>query len=358
MQKKQASSHTPRSPQKRKKVKQTKKGHKTIIICLVVAVLLAGVAFWILMPLARSNATIIIPAGATSSQVEEILARHTGAAHAARVMAIARVAGRDFSGKAMRVEVSKGSIPPLTLWRMLKAARMPVKVVINGFRTRVDVENYIERTAGIPAHSIDSMLNDKEWLSSYELTPENAMAIMLNYTHEVYYGSSVETLMEKIGNAYLSFWTPSRREIASKMGLSPVELTTVASIAEEESAQREERGRIGRLYINRLHKNMRLQADPTVRFALGDFAIKRITNDMLAISSPYNTYRNGGLPPGPIRTVDPATIISILQSPPSDDIYMCARADFSGFHNFASTYQEHLKNAAAYRKALDERDIH
>ncbi len=117
-------------------------------------------------------------------------------------------------------------------------------------------------------------------------------------------------------------------------------------------------GTIGRLYINRIKKGMRLQADPTIRFALQDYTIRRITRKHLGVKSPYNTYSHAGLPPGPIRTTSRTTIDAILDSTPNEYLYMCAREDFSGRHNFAKTFEEHSRNARKYQKALNSRGIH
>ena len=137
----------------------------------------------------------------------------------------------------------------------------------------------------------------------------------------------------------------------------PDEVVTVASIAEEETAKSDERGKVGRLYINRYQGGMPLQADPTVKFALGDFSIRRITVAMTKVDNAYNTYRYAGLPPGPIRLVEKASIDAVLNSDESDYLYMCAREDFSGYHNFTSSYAEHLANAQRYRSELDRRGI-
>ena len=137
--------------------------------------------------------------------------------------------------------------------------------------------------------------------------------------------------------------------------MSKSEVITLASIVEEENFKEVEKGLIAGLYINRLRKGMKLQADPTVKFALQDFNIKRITHNDLAVNSPYNTYLYTGLPPGPIRIPETSTIDSVLNYRRHDYLYMCAKEDFSGFHYFSKTYNEHLKNAAKYHKALNER---
>jgi UPF0755 protein len=153
------------------------------------------------------------------------------------------------------------------------------------------------------------------------------------------------------------FWDKSRQAKATALGLNPNEVCTLASIIDEETSNNPEKPMIARMYLNRLKKGMPLQADPTVKFALKDFALKRIYHNMLNTDSPYNTYKNTGLPPGPIKVASVAGIDAVLNAPSHNYLYMCAKEDFSGTHNFASSYSEHLRNAAKYSKALNERGI-
>jgi UPF0755 protein len=156
---------------------------------------------------------------------------------------------------------------------------------------------------------------------------------------------------------YNDFWTSERKAKAEKLGLTPDQVEIIASITEEETSKADERGKVGRLYINRFKSGMRLQADPTVKYALGDFSIKRLTHDMLQVQSEWNTYRVNGLPPGPIRLPEKSTIDAILNSTPHNYTYMCAKEDFSGYHNFTTSYDEHLANAHRYQDALNARNI-
>ena len=164
-------------------------------------------------------------------------------------------------------------------------------------------------------------------------------------------------MIQHFDNYYKQFWNDERKAKATALGLTPDEVVILASIVEEETAKRDERGKVGRLYLNRLQKNMRLQADPTVKYAIGDFSIKRITEKMCAFDSPYNTYRVAGLPPGPIRLVEKHTIDAILDSKPHNYIYMCAKSDFSGYHDFAADYATHIANAKRYQAELNKRNI-
>ena len=153
------------------------------------------------------------------------------------------------------------------------------------------------------------------------------------------------------------FWTFERKEKAKAAGLTENEVITLASIVDEETSNVAEMPKIAGMYINRLHINMPLQADPTVKFATKNFTAHRIHQKWLTVDSPYNTYKYRGLPPGPIRIPSVEAIDAVLNYVHHDYIYMCAKEDFSGTHNFAKTYEEHQINAAKYAKALNVRGI-
>ena len=163
--------------------------------------------------------------------------------------------------------------------------------------------------------------------------------------------------LDKMNSESKKFWSFERKNKAKAMGLSPVEVITLASIVDEETANDGEKPMIAGMYYNRLKADMPLQADPTIKYALKQFDLKRIYHNMLSTNSPYNTYRNTGLPPGPIRIPTVKGIDAVLNYVHHDYLYMCAKEDFSGTHNFARTYDEHQKNAAKYSKALNERGI-
>ena len=154
-----------------------------------------------------------------------------------------------------------------------------------------------------------------------------------------------------------SFWSSSRKEKAEKLGLTPDEVIALAAIVEGETAKADEKGKVARLYLNRLKQHIKLQADPTVKFALGDFALRRLRLSDTRIESPWNTYYVEGLPPGPICIPEKSSIEAVLDAPEHDYIYMCAKEDFSGYHNFATSYSEHEANAKRYQNALNERNI-
>ena len=178
--------------------------------------------------------------------------------------------------------------------------------------------------------------------------------MLLPDTYDVYWNISAESLLDRMEREYNRYWNDERLEKAHKAGLSPIEVATLASIVEEETNIADEMPIIAGLYINRLRKRIPLQADPTIKFAIGDFGVKRILKKHLRIDSPYNTYKHYGLPPGPIRIASKQAIDAVLNYRKSNYIYMCAKDDLSGRHNFAATLAEHNRNARKYHKALNK----
>lgn len=329
--------------------------------------ILLGLAFVIIASLCSAypyivtgtpaEATIRIPANASSATVSDSLTKYYGKAFAGRVMRIAALRKTDFSKRHGAYSIEAGANALAVARKISSGAQTPVRITINGFRS---LDLLAERIAAKMDFSADSLLSEirnPETLSPYALTPSQALALFVDDSYEIYWSASPRELIDKIGRNYLSLWNEERRAKASSLGISPAETMILASITDEETNALSEKGTIGRLYINRLHKGMALQSDPTVRFALNDFTIKRVKGEHLQADSPYNTYRNKGLPPGPIRTTGKSTIDAILDSTPNDYLYMCAKEDFSGTHNFAATFAEHSDNARRYRKALDARGI-
>lgn len=176
-------------------------------------------------------------------------------------------------------------------------------------------------------------------------------------TYEVFWDVSAIDLLRRMKKEHDAFWNSERQQRAKAIGLTPDEVCTLASIVDEETANNDEKPTIAGMYLNRLKKGMLLQADPTVKFALGDFTLRRILNKHLTVDSPYNTYKYAGLPPGPIRVASVKGIDAVLNPAQHNYLYMCAKEDFSGTHNFAATLQEHMQNARRYQQALNQRGI-
>lgn len=332
----------------------------TLWILLSVAVLIATGLITIAPFMVNGSSrdvTFRIPHGASMDNVKDTLDKYFDEDYSRKVMRLMQLYGFKPEERHGLYELPKGATPFATMRKLARGSQTPVRLTINGFRSLPYLAQRMGLKMEFSPEEFLKAATDSAYLTKYGLTPEQALSLFLEDSYDVYWTATPEEVLDKIGNNYLGFWSEGKREVAEGLDLTPAEMMTIASIVDEETNQKLEKGRIGRLYINRLDKDMKLQADPTVRFALNDFTIKRVTQEHLNVDSPYNTYRHAGLPPGPIRTTSRATLQAILDSQPSEDLFMCARPDFSGFHNFSSNYEDHVKNALLYQHALDERGI-
>jgi UPF0755 protein len=240
---------------------------------------------------------------------------------------------------------------------MMSGKQEAVKLVFNNVRTDYQLAGKIGKQLEADSLSIMNLFDDTIYLKKSGFTSANVLVIFIPNTYEMYWNTSAKQLFERMMTEFNNFWTDDRKEKAKNAGLTPIQVEILASIVQEETAQFEEMPRIAGLYINRLHKGMKMEADPTVKFAVGDFSIKRVLKRHLDVESPYNTYRHTGLPPGPICLPDPRVIDKVLDYEKNDYIYMCAKEDFSGYHNFAKTAAEHAANARRYQNALNKLKI-
>ena len=331
---------------------------KIMLVIFSAMIILAAISIVPMMTSgAEREAIIRIPAKATEKNLNDTLSKYFGDSYAEKVVKLMKLRHIDLSSRHGAYLIPEGTSPFRAMRKLGRGAQSPIKLTINGFRGLPLMADRMSRKIDSSSQTLLRQFTDPSALSSYNLTPEQALALFLDDTYEVYWTTTPQELMKKIGDHYDSVWNTERRKKAEALGLTPEEVITIASIVDEETNKKDEKGRVGRLYINRLHKGMRLQADPTVRFALQDFTIKRVKGEHLNVDSPYNTYRVTGLPPGPIRTTSVETIDLILNSTPSEDLYMCAREDFSGYHNFATNYGDHVQNALRYQHALDMKGI-
>ena len=247
-------------------------------------------------------------------------------------------------------------------WELLRKLRNgrqdAYKVVINNFRLKEDIAGRIAHQTAYDSAAIYAVLDSTELMQKWGFDSETSPAIFVPNTYEVNWTTTFPEFLEKMNKAYVKFWTSKRKEEAQKLSLTPVQVSILASIVYGESKNSKEQARVAGVYWNRLQANMPLQADPTVVFAWKDFTIKRVTSKYTALNSPYNTYKNTGLPPGPISIVSGDVIDRVLNLEHHDYLYFCAKADFSENHAFAVTYEEHRRNAADDQKALDKNKIH
>lgn len=320
--------------------------------CGILVLLLVA---WVLLfiPNVRTEQiAFFIPKNATFPQLMDSLKKHdvlknqTTFKIASKVLLYKNVrTGKYVMGK----EMSNFNL----LMMLRRGQHYPVKFTFNNVRTKEQLMNKLSKYYFLfEWQDLYQLLNDRPFLEKYQLTPETAIAVFIPNTYEFYYDITAVDFFEKMFHYYQEFWNEKRVGEAEELGLTPMEIITLASIVEEENFKEKEKAIIAGLYINRLRANMPLQADPTIKFAVGDFSIKRVLNEHLTVESPYNTYKYKGLPPGPIRIPVPSTVDSVLHYTHHNYLYMCAKEDFSGTHNFTSNYQEHLRNAARYRAAL------
>lgn len=243
----------------------------------------------------------------------------------------------------------------LGIVRMLHNGRqVPVKIVITKFRTPQGFAGAVGKKLECDSDAIASFIHNGDSMRRFGVDSNTFLVIVRPNTYTYFWNTTPGTLFQKMYTAYKAWWTPERIQAAQARGLTPVTATTLASIVEEETNAQTDKGKIASVYLNRIAKKMKLGADPTIKYAMRDFELKRIYDQYLKIESPYNTYLHEGLPPGPICTPSDATLEAVLQSPATDYLYFVAKPDFSGYSNFASTFKEHEAYAKAWRDALDK----
>jgi len=256
--------------------------------------------------------------------------------------------------RAGKYEIRKGMSLTAILRMLRNGHQSPFKIVITKFRTLQGLAGAIGKKLESDSAELGSYLHNNDSLRAFGVDSNTVMAIVVPNTYTYFWNTTPSAVFRKMYGAYKAWWTPARVQAAKARGLTPVEATTLASIVEEETNASADKGKIASVYLNRLAKRMRLSADPTIKYAMRDFDLRRIYDKYLQIESPYNTYQHEGLPPGPICTPSEATLEAVLQSPSTDYLYFVAKPDFSGYSNFAATYKEHLEYAKAYREALDK----
>lgn len=245
------------------------------------------------------------------------------------------------------------------LVNLLRSGRQtPVKLVFNKVRTKDKFAGIIANQIEADASEILDLLSNEAYLNKLGKRSETALCLLLPNTYEFFWNTNAHSFMSRMVKEHNRFWNDKRLKTADKLGLSEDEVYILASIVEEETTKNDEKKRLAGVYYNRLKKRMRLQADPTVKYALGDFNIKRVLNKHLSYDSPYNTYKYYGLPPGPICIPSLSSIDAVLNLEKHNYLYFCAKYDFSGYHAFAKTLRQHNVNAEKYRRALNKKRIY
>jgi len=232
-----------------------------------------------------------------------------------------------------------------------------VKLRFANIRLKEDFAGLLGKNFEADSAAFSAILNNEAVAEKYGFTKDNFYTMFIPNTYDIYWNTSPDKVIERLHDEYLKFWNDDRLQKAKALHLTPTEVSILASIVRGEALHNDEMPAIAGLYLNRLKKGMLLQADPTVIFSNNDFTIRRVLNRHLTIDNPYNTYRYKGLPPGPINMPPIVAIDAVLNPEHHEYIYMCAKEDFSGYHNFAKTVAEHQVNARKFQQALDERNI-
>ncbi|MGI6074700.1 MAG: endolytic transglycosylase MltG [Fermentimonas sp.] len=259
--------------------------------------------------------------------------------------------------KTGRYAIDDGMTMPEIIRNLRSGNQSPVKLTFNNIRTMESLAGRLSKQLMMDSLSLLTQLNDTALMAKYGFNEQTFCSMFIPNTYEVYWDTPIENLLDRMKKEYDTFWNDNRLAKAKSIGLTPVEVSTLASIVEEEATFEDEYPIVARLYLNRINRGMRLEADPTVKFAVGDPTLRRILFKHLEVESPYNTYKIDGLPPGPIRIPGPQSIDATLSPATHNYLFMCAKADLSGRHNFSTTHAEHARNAAAYQRALNERGI-
>ena len=297
-----------------------------------IVLILALVVIYMLTPVSKADVTQYVYIDDDDTQ-DSVIAKVGAIGHTAGMTGLTTLIRHSNYGERIRT----GTIPEV--------------------RTMDRLAGVLGRKLMLDSATIATALYDQEACQKLGYDTCTIAALFVPNSYDIYWNISLDKLLLRMQREHDRFWKGDREQKAAQMQLTPNEVCTLASIIDEETANNAEKPMIAGMYLNRLHEPMPLQADPTIKFALKQFELKRIYNKLLDVNSPYNTYRNEGLPPGPIKIASVKGIDAVLNYVRHDYLYMCAKEDFSGTHNFARTYQEHLKNAARYSKALNERNI-
>ncbi len=335
------------------------KNLKGLIFFLVVSILLISFSYYgfqmVFTPnilVGKDDRVFVIAEGATFKEIQEQLHKDLIVQDLVSFSFMAKMMNYDTQIKPGRYILSSGMTNREALNMLRGGKQVPVRVSFNNVRLVPDLSEKITRNLSITPDEFSAALIAFAMNNKYGFNEDNILTMFIPNTYEFYFNAAADEVVERFQYEHQQFWNEARKAKATALGLSPVEVSILASIVQAETVKRDEAPIIAGLYLNRLKKGIALQADPTLVFAVGDFTLKRVLNEHKEIESPYNTYKYAGLPPGPINMPEIVAIDAVLNYDVNDYIYMCAKEDFSGYHNFTNNYNEHLRNAQRYQQAL------
>jgi UPF0755 protein len=345
---------------------EDKKTKRYLIAVIALTVLMTSLSFYFYQAFFSPNVLVDkeepvllkIPRGATFKTVSDSLTQNNIIHDNVTFSFVAKVRGYQEAVKPGLYEVSPKMSNKDLVALLASGRQTPVKLTFNNIRTKEELAEKITRNLEIEQEEFHELLIDTAYIAKFDLEPETVMSIFIPNTYEVYWNTTAQGLFDRMYKEHEKFWNEERAAKLAQLNLNKKEVSTLASIVQAETQKADERPRVAGVYLNRLRIRMPLQADPTLVFAVQDFELKRVLNVHKEIDSPYNTYKYQGLPPGPINLPDISAIDAVLQAEDHKYLYFCAKEDFSGYHAFAATYNEHLRNARRYQQALNRAKVY
>jgi UPF0755 protein len=340
---------------------------KYVLVCVGIAfVMLSYYAYQIFFTVNFGNQdddkdfVLYIRKGASFQDVIDTLDKHKVYDDKTSFAFIAKLLGYQEQVKAGRYIIPTKTTNLQVVRKLRSGAQDPIKITFNSIRLKSEFSDRVGEKFSFGKDTLSALLSNEFYCKKFGFDTSTILTMFLPNTYDFYWSISVDAFMERMQNEYNTFWTQARKDLASDAGLTPMQVSILASIVEAETNMNTEKSTVAGVYINRLNINMPLQADPTVKFALGDFSIKRINHDHIeqAGDSPYNTYKVIGLPPGPINMPSITTIDKVLNYESHDYLFFVADPARPGYHIFNADYRSHVNKANAYRKSLNKRNIH
>lgn len=336
-----------------------------VIFILVFSVLLSSLGLYFYQIIKtpnilvdKSDAPFLIPAGSTFKDVQNKLYKGGYVQDLVAFSFLAKLMDYDENVKAGRFLLKKDMSNLEAIKLLRSGSQEPLDITFNNIRLKSELAEKICSNIAADKDKFYELLKDTALIKSLGFNEYTILSMFIPNTYEVYWTISEKELLNRMKTEYDKFWNDERRKKAGAIGLTPQEVSTLASIVEAESKRIDEKPKIAGVYINRLNRGIALQADPTLVYAAGDFTIKRVLNKHKEIDSPYNTYKYAGLPPGPINVPPISAIDAVLNYQNHNYIYFCAKEDFSGYHNFATNLTQHLNNARRYQNALNKAKLY
>jgi UPF0755 protein len=347
----------------KKKISKTKKIIISSLIVLVISGLATGYYFYrqVFYPNVitkeKNEVFIYIPTGSSFIDVMRILRDNGFLKNSSTFEWVSQQMKYTSSVKPGRYLIRRNMNNRELVTLLRSGKQVPVNVVFNNVRTRDQLASLISMQLEADSSAITGLLSNQSYMSKFGFTTENALAMFIPNTYEFYWNTDANKFIERMAKEYKKFWNNSRKAKAAAMKLSESQVSVLASIVEQETRRDDEKPVIAGVYLNRFRKGWKLEADPTLIYAAGDFSIQRVLNIHKEIDSPYNTYLYTGLPPGPICIPSIESLDAVLNYSKHEYMFFCAREDFSGYHAFAKTYSQHLLNARRFQKELNRRNI-